>query len=260
MIALRGIYVIWLRELIRFVREPARIVGMVAQPLLYLILVGNGLAHGFQFRGAGSVNYLAFMFPGIVAMSVLFTSVFSAMSIVWDREFGFLKEVLVSPVPRAAIAIGKALGGTTVAVAQGAVILILSPLVGIALEPGRYLAMLGVLALLALALNGLGILVASRMESMQGFQVVMNFLVMPLFFLSGALYPLRGMPGWLAALMQIDPVTYGVDALRHLVYFRSALLATITQFSLAEDLAVTLGTAALLLVVSTVAFNRTRSA
>lgn len=260
MIALRGIYVIWLRELLRFVREPARIVGMVAQPLLYLILVGNGLAHGFQFRGTGGVNYLAFMFPGIVAMSVLFTSVFSAMSIVWDREFGFLKEVLVSPVPRAAIAIGKALGGTTIAVVQGAVILVLAPLVGISLRVGMYLGMLGVLALLALALNGLGILVASRMESMQGFQVVMNFLVMPLFFLSGALYPLKGMPTWLAALMQIDPVTYGVDALRHLVYAPGQILTALTQFSLATDLTVTLATAVLLITVSTLAFNRAKSA
>jgi ABC-2 type transport system permease protein len=259
-VPLRGIYVIWLRELLRFGRERARIVGMVAQPLLYLLLVGNGLAHGFQFKGGSHINYLTFMFPGIVAMSVLFTSVFSAMSIVWDREFGFLKEVLVSPVPRYAIAVGKALGGTTVAVVQGAVILALGPLVGMPVAVAPFLGMLGVLGLLALALNGLGILVASRMTSMQGFQVVMNFLVMPLFFLSGALYPLKGMPEWLGTLMRIDPVTYGVDALRHLIYANTVFLQLVTQFSLGTDLLVTLGLAAALLSVATMAFGTAREA
>lgn len=227
---LRGIYVIWLREVIRFRREPARLIGMVAQPLLYLLLVGNGIAHGFSLRAGGHVNYLGFMFPGIVAMSVLFTSMFSAMSIVWDREFGFLKEVLVSPVPRASIALGKAFGGGTIALLQGAILLLLAPLVGLKLGMGIYFELLAILALLSLALNGLGILVAIRLSTMQGFQVVMNFLVMPLFFLSGALYPLRGMPSWLSDLMKIDPLTYGVDAMRHVVG------NSVVQFSLSTDI------------------------
>lgn len=250
-----GVYVIWLRELIRFVREPVRIAGTVAQPLLYLLLVGNGLAHGFRLREGGPTNYLAFMFPGIVAMSVLFTSIFSAMSIVWDREFGFLKEVLVSPVPRAAVAIGKALGGATVAVVQSAVLLGMAPLVGINLSVGMYAGMVGVLAVLAISLNALGILVSTRVGSMQGFQVVMNFLVMPLFFLSGALYPLRGMPAWLGVLMRVDPLTYGVDALRHLIFGGAGAGLGIVQFSLSTDLAVTGGVAVLLLALATWLFE-----
>jgi len=259
MVALRGIYVIWLREMIRFVREPMRVVGMVAQPLLYLLLVGNGLAHGFSLKSGGGINYLSFMFPGIVSMSVLFTSMFSAMSIVWDREFGFLKEVLVSPVPRYGIALGKALGGASVAVLQGALLLLLAPLVHVALTWGMYFGMLGILTLIALALNGLGLLIASRMSSMQGFQVVMNFLIMPLFFLSGALYPLRGMPAWLGDLMRVDPLTYGVDGLRHLVYGSGLVARTLTQFHLSTDLTVISGITVLLLGLSTWAFAGARS-
>lgn len=256
----RGIYVIWLREIIRFLREPTRIIGMIAQPLLYLLLVGNGIAHGFRLNGNGSVNYLTYMFPGIVGMSVLFTSIFGAVSIVWDREFGFLKEVLVSPVPRGAVALGKALGSATVAGAQGALLLLLSPTVGIALTVGLFFGMLGVLILVSLALTGLGIAIASRMDSMQGFQVVMNFLVMPMFFLSGALYPLSGMPAWLGGLMRIDPLTYGVDALRHIAYGTSQLGQHLTEFSLGLDLLVTVCVTVVLLGVATWAFSRTQVA
>jgi ABC-2 type transport system permease protein len=259
MIAVRGIYVIWLREILRFVREPMRVVGMVAQPLLYLLLVGNGLAHGFLLKAGAGVNYLTFMFPGIVSMSVLFTSMFSAISIVWDREFGFLKEVMVSPVPRYGIAIGKALGGTSIAVVQGAVLLLLAPLVNIALSVPMYFGMLGVLTLMALALNGLGLLIASRMNSMQGFQVVMNFLIMPLFFLSGALYPLKGMPQWLEDLMRVDPLTYGVDALRHLVYAGTVLAHVMTEFAVSTDLLVMSAITVVLLALSTWAFSGAKS-
>jgi ABC-2 type transport system permease protein len=258
--SLRGIYVIWLREVIRFLREPSRIVGMIAQPLLYLLLVGNGIAHGFHLTAAHDVNYLTYMFPGIVGMSVLFTSIFGAVSIVWDREFGFLKEVLVSPVPRSAVALGKAFGSATVAGAQGALILFLAPLVGIPLTVPMFFGMLGVLLLVSLALTGLGIAIASRMDSMQGFQVVMNFLVMPMFFLSGGLYPLRGMPAWLGTLMRIDPLTYGVDALRHIAYGASVLGRVLTVFSLGLDLLVTVGVTAFLVLVATWSFSRPQSA
>ncbi|MCL8209364.1 MAG: ABC transporter permease [Actinomycetia bacterium] len=256
----RGIYVIWLRETIRFVREPARVVGMVAQPLLYLLLVGNGIAHGFRLNAGGSVNYLAYMFPGIVGMSVLFTSVFGAVSIVWDREFGFLKEVLVSPVPRSAVALGKALGSATVAGAQGALLLLLAPTVGIGLSVGVFVGMLGVLVLVSLALTGLGIAIASRMDSMQGFQVIMNFLIMPMFFLSGALFPLNGMPAWLGGLMRLDPLTYGVDALRHLAYAGTAGGRTLTGFPLGLDLTVMGGVTVGLLGVATWMFSRAEAA
>jgi ABC-2 type transport system permease protein len=259
MIMLRGIYVIWLRELIRFVREPARIVGMIVQPLLYLLLVGNGIAHGFHLNGASHVDYLTYMFPGIVGMSVLFTSIFGAVSIVWDREFGFLKEVLVSPVPRSAVALGKALGSASIAGLQGALILLLAPTVGIPLSLGMFFGMLGVLILVSLALTGLGIAIASRMDSMQGFQVVMNFLVMPMFFLSGALYPLKGMPAWLGGLMRVDPLTYGVDALRHIAYGSSFLGRFLTQFALSLDLMVMVLVTIALLGVATWMFQATEA-
>lgn len=260
MMAARGAYVIWLREVLRFIREPARIIGMLAQPLLYLLLVGNGISHGFHLDTGRPVNYLAYMFPGIVGMSVLFTSMFGAMSIVWDREFGFLKEVLVSPVPRWAIAVGKAVGGTSVAVVQGAVLLLLAPAVGLHPGAGAFLELVGVLALVALAITGLGILIASRMDSMQGFQTVMNFLIMPMFFLSGALYPLRGMPPWLGALMRVDPLTYGIDALRHIMYGPGQLGRVMTQFGLGQDLIVTATVTVLLLVAASWMFERVHAA
>ncbi|MCY0881232.1 MAG: ABC transporter permease [Firmicutes bacterium] len=256
--AIRGMYVIWLREIIRFYREPTRIIGMIAQPLLYLILVGNGLSHGFALRTGGrDTDYLTFMFPGIVGMSVLFTSMFSAMSIVWDREFGFLKEVLVSAVPRSAIALGKALGGSTIALAQGVILLLLAPLAHISLSFGRFWAVLGILALLALTLNSLGLAIASRMRSVQGFQVIMNFLIMPMFFLSGAIYPLKGMPAWLMDLMRIDPLTYGVDALRHVIYASPLLVKEFTEFSMTTDLSVIVIIMLLLLSLATFSFART---
>ncbi len=260
MTAVRGVYVIWLREILRFVREPARIVGMLAQPLLYLLLVGNGISHGFQLDASRHVNYLAYMFPGIVGMSVLFTSIFGAVSIVWDREFGFLKEVLVSPVPRWAIAVGKAVGSSSVAVVQGAVLLLLAPAVGLHPGVGAFLGLLGVLLLVSLAITGLGILIASRMDSMQGFQTVLNFLVMPLFFLSGALYPLKGMPDWLGVLMRVDPLTYGVDALRHIMYGSTLLGRVMTQFGLGVDILVTVSVTAVMLVLASWMFNRVQAA
>ena len=252
--ALRGIYVIWLREILRFLREPTRIIGMLVQPLLYLLLVGNGISHAFTMNAGSGVNYMTFMFPGIVGMSVLFTSIFGAVSIVWDREFGFLKEVLVSPTPRWAVVLGKAAGGASIAVVQGAILLFLAPTVGIHFGIGQFFALLGILALVSLALIGLGLLIASRMRSMQGFQMIMNFLIMPMFFLSGALYPLTGMPAWLKDIMHIDPLTYGIDGLRHIAYGATSLANVLTSFSLGLDLLVTAGATALLLAAAFWAF------
>jgi ABC-2 type transport system permease protein len=215
---LRGIYIIWYRDVLRFARDRARIVGALGQPVLFLFIFGSGLraTMGGGQSGLGA-DYVAFLFPGVVAMSVLFTSVFSAMGIVWDREFGFLKEVLVAPVSRWAVAVGKALGGASQALLQGTIVLLLAPLAGVPLTPLLIVQMLPLMALLAFALTSLGIVIASRMKSMEGFQVVMNFLVMPMFFLSGALFPLNDVPGWLAVLTRLDPVTYGVDPLRRVV-------------------------------------------
>lgn len=220
--ALNAIYTIWLREFLVFWREKSRIVGMIAQPLIYLLILGKGINSAMSMRGAtAGIDYLRFMYPGVLGMSALFTSIFSALSIIWDREFGFLKEVLVAPVPRWAVAVGKILGGATVAVLQCAILILAAPLVGIALTPLVVLELLLLAFFMSFTLTGLGVLVAARMESMQGFQMVMNFLVVPLYFLSGAMFPLHSAPRALKAFMLLDPLTYGVDALRSAAFSRT---------------------------------------
>jgi len=215
--ALRVIYAIWLREFKVFFRERSRIIGMIGQPLIYLLIVGQGIASGLSLNRDQGVGYLLFMYPGILGMSVLFTSIFSAMSIIWDREFGFLKEVLVAPVPRWAVAVGKILGGATVAGTQSLILIALAPFVGVALSVVLVLQLLLICVLISIAVTGLGVCIAATMRSMQGFQMLMNFLVMPLYFLSGALFPVASAPGWMKVLMSLDPLTYGVDGLRNVV-------------------------------------------
>ncbi|MGQ9476098.1 MAG: ABC transporter permease [Actinomycetota bacterium] len=216
--ALRGVYIIWVREFKRFWRDRARRVGGFAQPIMYLALLGVGMQSAFKVFGGGDVPYIKFMFPGILGLTVLFTSVFSAISIIWDREFGFLKEVLVSPVPRSSVALGKIIGGSTTALIQGAIFLILAftPWVyGFSLDTlWKVIAVMPLLILVSLSLTSLGVAVAARMTSMEGFPIIMNFLLMPMFFLSGAFFPLQGLPRWMDVLTKIDPLTYGVDALR----------------------------------------------
>jgi ABC-2 type transport system permease protein len=215
---LRAIYIVWYRDLLRFWRDRTRIVGSLAQPILFLIVFGAGLGSslGGSF-GAGDTSYAQFVFPGVLGMAVLFSAVFGAMSIVWDREFGFLKEILVAPIDRSAVAIGKALGGATQAMIQGFILLILAPFIGIELTPASVLLLIPFVFVLAFALSALGVALASRMKSMQGFQVVMNFLVMPMFFLSGSLFPLGGLPDWMTVLTRLDPVTYGMDPIRRIM-------------------------------------------
>ena len=223
---LRAIYIIWYRDVLRYWRDRTRLVASLAQPLLFLVIFGTGLSSALQGAGGGfggaasgaaSVSYLQFMYPGIIGMAVLFTAIFGAMSIVWDREFGFLKEVLVAPIDRSAVAIGKALGGTTQAMAQGLILLVLAPVVGVKLTVESVVALIPLVFVLAFALSALGVAIASRMKSMQGFQVVMNFLMMPMFFLSGSLFPVTGLPDWMTVLTRLDPAAYGMDPLRRVV-------------------------------------------
>ncbi len=215
-----GVYIIWFRDVLRFWRDRVRLVSSLGQPLLFLVVFGSGLSASL---GAGltaqlhNVSYVRFLFPGIVAMAVLFTAVFSAISIVWDREFGFLREVLVAPLSRAAVVSGKALGGSTVAMCQGAILLILAPILGVSLDPLLVLELLGLMFLTAFALTSMGILIAARLQSMEAFQMIMNFLIMPMFFLSGAFFPLRGLPAWMSVVTRLDPVAYGVDPMRRLL-------------------------------------------
>ena len=210
---LRAIYIIWYRDILRFWRDRSRLIASFAQPLLYLVIFGTGLGSSLSGGSSfGGFNYTTFIYPGIIGMTVLFGSIFSAMSIVWDREFGFLKEVLVAPIDRSAVAIGKSLGGATQAMVQGLILLILAPVVGVKLSLLSVVAMVPLTFVLAFALSAMGVAIASRMKSMQGFQVVMNFLMMPMFFLSGALFPLGSrLPDWMKVLTVLDPAAYGID-------------------------------------------------
>ncbi|HYU20577.1 MAG TPA: ABC transporter permease [Chloroflexota bacterium] len=218
---LRGAYIVWYRDVLRYWRDRTRIAAALGQPVLYLFIFGTGLSSAFAVgRGAGGgagLDYVRFMFPGVLAMTVIFTSIFSAMSIVWDREFGFLREILVAPMSRTAVAFGKALGGSTVACFQASIVLLLAPLVGIPLTPSLVLTVLPLLFLMAFCLSCVGIAIASKMRTMEAFQVVMNFFLMPLLFLSGAFFPLTGLPVWLEVLTRIDPAAYGVDPIRRAV-------------------------------------------
>jgi len=213
---LRTIGMVWHRELIRFVRTRIRILTSLVQPLLFLFVLGYGMSTlvgstaGFDFK--------KFVFPGIVAMSVVSTAIFAAMSIVWDREFGFLREMLIAPVSRTALVLGKTAGGATIATVQGTIMLMLAPLIGVHLTPLLVVEVIGLELLMAIALTAFGVFVASRISKMESFQVVMQLLLLPMLFLSGALFPLAGLPAWLAAITRINPLTYAVDPLRHVVF------------------------------------------
>ncbi len=212
---LAGIYTVWLRDLKRYFRDRPRMIGSFAQPILFLFVLGTGIASSFSvFGDGGGEEFLDFMFPGIIGMTVLFTSFFSAMSIVWDREFGFLKEILVAPISRTSIVVGKLLGGSTIAMIQGSIILMLSPLLGIPISFLIFFKVLGVMFLMAMVISGMGIMLASVIKTMQAFQVITNFLLMPMFFLSGALFPLNQTVEWMNIVSRANPLSYGIDAMR----------------------------------------------
>ncbi len=238
----------WLREMKRFIRSKSRIVGALGQPVLFLIALGYGL--GPVFAKAGQGNYLEFIAPGIIGMSIIFTAIFNGMQIIWDRQFGFLKETMVAPVSRLAIMFGRTLGGATVALLQGILVL------GIAIVAGFHpVSWLGIIPaifamfLTALLFSALGIMVASRLADMQGFQLIMNFLVMPLFFLSGALFPLNNVPPALLVVARLDPLSYGVDALRH-------FLIGVATFPLMLDVSVMIGVTAVFLALGSYFFSK----
>ncbi len=215
MIDFACIYMVWLRDVIRYFRERSQLYGSLTRPILWLFILGMGLrgSHG----RVENVNYTQFIFPGIIAMTSIFTSIQSAISIIWDREFGFLKEILVAPVPRTSIVIGKALAGTTLSLLQGCIIMMLAPLVHVHLPLANVVPLILVMALMSFSLTGIGIVIAARMTSFQGFGTIMNFVIMPMWFLSGALFPMRGLPAWLGVLVRLNPLTYGVDLVRRLV-------------------------------------------
>ena len=206
------IYIIWLRQVKRYFRSRSRLIGSIAQPLLFLLALGFGFGPIFEKAGGG--NYIQFLAPGVIGMAILITSLFSGAEIIWDRQFGFLKEMLVAPVSRFEIMIGRTLGGATVAVLQGLIVFLISLLIGFRPQVSFWPISFIFMFLIAILFCALGTTVASLMEDIQGFQLIMNFLAMPLFFLSGALFPLQGLPQVLIKIASLDPLSYGVDGLR----------------------------------------------
>ena len=214
---LRAIKIVWRRELIRFINDRMRIVTALVQPLLFLFVLGSGLQQ-LSSASTHGVNLKTFIYPGILCLAVMFTAMFSAASIVWDREFGFLREMMVAPVRRSSIVIGKCLGGATVASFQGIILLCLAGAVDVPYAPTLILGVFALQLLLAFSITAFGVMVAVRIKQMQSFMGLMQMVVMPMFFLAGALFPVANLPGWLAFLNRIDPLTYAVDPMRRLVF------------------------------------------
>jgi ABC-2 type transport system permease protein len=214
---LRAIQVVWTRELIRFRSDRMRIVTSLVQPLLFLFVLGAGLEQ-VSSAGTHGVDLKTFIYPGVLCIAVMFTAMFSAASIVWDREFGFLREMMVAPVRRSSIVIGKCLGGATVASFQGVILICLAGAVDVPYEPTLILGVFALQLLLAFSITAFGVMVAARIKQMQSFVGLMQLIVMPMFFISGALFPVSNLPGWLAVLNRIDPLTYAVDPMRRLVF------------------------------------------
>jgi len=245
---MRAIGMLWLRQLKRYSRARSRMIGALGQPILFLFALGYGFGPIFARAGAG--NYLQFVAPGIVAMGIIFNAVFGGIEIIWDRQFGFLKETLVAPVPRMVIVLGRTLGGATTAMLQGAIVLVICVIAGFHLrEPLLVPLALVFMFLIALVFAAIGTAIGSVLKDMQGFQLIMNFLVMPLFFFSNALYPLSGLPPALRAAVRLNPLSYGVAGMRD-------ALAGTASVGMLGDLAVLGALALVLLGVSSFLFAR----
>lgn len=245
---MRVLYILWLRQLKRYTRSRARMVGSLGQPMLFLLALGFGLGPMYEKAGGGS--YLQFLAPGVVAMGVLFTAMFSGIEVIWDKQFGFLKATLVAPVSRLQIMVGRTLGGATVATVQGVLVLLIASLAGFKVaQPAQLPVALLFMFLIALFFTALGTALASVLDDMQGFQLIMNFLIMPVFFLSGALFPLDEAPGALLWLARFDPLSYGVDGLR-------GALGGASHFGLGLDLGVLSLLTAACLVLGARLFDR----
>ena len=242
------LYILWLRQLKRYFRSKARMIGSLGQPLLFLVALGFGFGPIYQRAGGG--NYMDFLAPGVIAMGILFMAIFSGIEVIWDKQFGFLKETLVAPVSRFKIMLGRTLGGATVATLQGVIVFLMAVAVGFRPESWLMLPVaILIMFMIALVFTALGTAIASMLDDMQGFQLIMNFLVMPLFFLSGALFPLAGLPTAINVAARLDPLSYGVDALR-------GTLTGVYHFGLVTDLGVLLLMIVLFVAVGSHLFKR----
>ncbi|OEC88604.1 MULTISPECIES: ABC transporter permease [Methanobacterium] len=219
---LEGIYTIWLRETKRYVRYRSRILTSVVTPLLWLLIFGTGLGSAIRFGGILG-GYQAFIYPGIIGQTILFTTIFSGLSVIMDRQYGFLKEIMVAPISRPSIVLGKSMGIGTAALIQGVILLLLSFVVGVQMTVFAFISSVVLIILISLGFAGLGLLIATLTDSMEGFNLIMSFIVLPIFLLSGALFPVTGLPTWLQFAVYLDPLTYGVDALRSVILNQSAL-------------------------------------
>jgi ABC-2 type transport system permease protein len=245
---LDGISMIWQRDLICFFRERSRLLGSISRPILWLFIFGMGLRP--TFKGTGTLTYTEFIFPGVIAMTLLFTAIQSAISIIWDREFGFLKEVLVAPISRASVAIGKALSGATLSLIGGFITLLFAPFIGVHLSIVTVLILIPLMFLIGFAITGVGILMAARMTSFEGFGTISNFFIMPMYFMSGAIFPPKDLPEWLLVLVRCNPLTYGVDLLRAAIVHQH-------YFPVSQDLLFLLGFAVVVTVISFWSFMKT---
>ncbi len=245
---MNAIYILWLRQLKRYLRSRARVIGSLGQPLLFLLALGFGFGPTFAKAGGGS--YIQFLGPGIIAMGILFTAVFSGIEIIWDRQFGFLKETLVAPVSRLQIVLGRALGGATVAMIQGLAVFLICLLAGFRLARAAWMPVAFLfMFLIAVLFTAIGTAIGSVLQDMQGFQLIMNFLVMPLFFFSNALFPVQGLPAPLRMIVRLNPLTYGIDGVR-------GAFGTAFTFGLARDFAVLGVLAAVLLGIGSYFFSK----
>ena len=258
---LRGTWVVAYREILRYVTERSRIVSSLAMPLLLLIVFGAGFSNVIGGMAPG-VDYLQFMYPGIIAITVLTTSLFAGISVVWDREYGFLREILVAPISRTGIVLGKAFGATLQASVQVALMLVLAPLLGVYLSPEVILGLIPMVIILSLGLAGLGIMLASFMRSQQGFQTMMQMIIFPLIFLAGVFFPVNQVPVWMAVISKLNPLTYGVDAVRQVFLGSeaSALGLGVTigdhTMTMGQDVIVVGTMSAIMLTGAIWAFNR----
>ena len=254
--AFLAVATLWWREITRFRRQRSRVFGALGQPLVFWLLLGGGLSASFRPPGApADMDYLEYFYPGIMALVILFTAIFATISVVEDRREGFLQGVLVAPTSRASIVLGQALGGTTLALIQAGLLLLLAPLAGVALSLGAVMAVIVVLFFLAFSLTNLGLIIAWRMQSTQGFHAIMNVILIPIWLLSGAFFPATGVPVWLVWIMHLNPLTYGMAALRRCLYLTQTTAAG-TVPALAPALAVTVLFGAITLAAAIYTANR----
>jgi ABC-2 type transport system permease protein len=254
----RGTWVVAYREMLRFVRERSRIVSSLAFPLLFLVIFGAGFGNTIGALAPG-VDYMQFMYPGLIAMTVLTSSLFAGVSVVWDREFGFLREIMVAPIGRTGIVLGKAIGATITALLQVLLMLVLAPILGVTLSPEILLKLVPFVIILSLSLSGLGLLIATFMTSQQGFQLLIQLLIFPLIFLAGVFFPVNNVPPWMEIISKLNPLTYGVDAIRQIFLGSSTALGVTVlghTMTVLEEFLLVGVFATVLLGGAVIAFNR----